>query len=241
MTKTAIFVEGQTELIFVREFLLKKFDYQNINLNCYTLFTDSKFIPTEHEFVSPNAESYFQIINIGNDKKVLKSILKREKYLFNSGFTKIIGLRDMYSKQYREIVKYSSIDPEVNQKFIASHNEQILKLENSENIHFHFAIMEIESWLLGIRELLTKVDSKLTNDFIKEQLSIDLNEVDPETTFFRPAKKLNAIFDLVGKSYGKSKSDVNSIVSLIKKEDYIDLKESPVCQSFTAFCDSIGL
>lgn len=37
MIKTAIFVEGQTELIIVREFLLKWFDY-GISLNCFNLF-----------------------------------------------------------------------------------------------------------------------------------------------------------------------------------------------------------
>ena len=240
MTKTAIFVEGQTELIFVREFLLRIFDYQNISISCYRLFTDNNLIPAEYEVQNKDAENHFQILHIGDDNSVLSRILKREKYLFKSGFTKIIGLRDMYSKQYREIVKDSSIDPTVNQKFIESHNEQISKLENSDSIHFHFAIMEVESWLLGIRTLLTKVDSKLTNDFIKEQLNIDLNELDPETAFFRPAKTLNAIFSLVGKSYGKSKSDVNTIVSQIEKSDYADLKASSICQSFTAFCDSIG-
>ena len=241
MTKTAIFVEGHTELIFVREFLLRIFDYQ-VDLDCYTLFTDGNFNPTEYKFPNPNAENHFQIINAGNDNAVLSRILKREKYLFNSGFTKIVGLRDMYSKQYREIVKDSSIDPEINQRFIESHSEQIsLKSENSDNIHFHFAIMEIEAWLLGIRKLLTKVDSKLTNDFIKEQLGIDLNELDPETAFFHPAKNLETIHDLVGKSYGKSKGDVNAIVGLIEKSDYVDLKQSPICQSFTTFYDSLLL
>jgi len=239
MTKTAIFVEGQTELIFVREFLLKKFDYQNINLNCYTLFTNSDFNPTDYKFPNPNAKNHFQLINVGNDNAVLSRILKREKHLFDTGFTKIIGLRDMYSKLYREEAKNALIDPAINQKFIESHNEQISKSENSDSIHFHFAIMEVESWLLGIRTLLTKIDSKLTNDFIKEQLDIDLKELDPETTFFHPAKTLEDIFALIGQDW-KKKGVVNSIVSRIEKSDYTDLRESSICQSFTGFCDSIG-
>jgi len=241
MTKTAIFVEGQTELIFVREFLLRIFEYQNISISCYTLHKDSELVPAEYEFRNKDAKNYFQILDAGNDNAVLSRILKREKYLFNNGFTKIIGLRDMYSKQYRETVKDASIDPAINQKFIESHNEQISNSDNSDSIHFHFAIMEIEAWLLGIRKLLIKIDGKLTNDFIKEELGIDLNELDPEIAFFHPTKTLESIYDLVGKSYGKSKSDVNAIVNLIDKEDYTSLHQHSFCNSFTAFYNSVLL
>ena len=112
MIKTAIFVEGQSELIFTRELLLKYFEYQNIHIECYTLFNDHNLNPTEYKYDNKNAAFYFQILNIGNDQKVISSILKREKYLFSKehGFHKIVGLRDMYSKEYREKVKKSVID-----------------------------------------------------------------------------------------------------------------------------------
>jgi hypothetical protein len=127
MIKTAIFVEGQSELIFVRELIIKMFDYQNVWIECYTLFNDTNLNPTEYSFRSPEFQFYFQILNIGNDKKVISSILKREKLLFGgtAPFQTIIGLRDMYSKEYREMAKDAKIDNALNRKFIENHNNTI--------------------------------------------------------------------------------------------------------------------
>lgn len=41
MKKVAVFVEGQAELILVRELLLKMYDYQDIGINCYNLICDN--------------------------------------------------------------------------------------------------------------------------------------------------------------------------------------------------------
>lgn len=41
MKKTAVFVEGKAELILIREFLLKMFEYQNIKIKCYALLNDN--------------------------------------------------------------------------------------------------------------------------------------------------------------------------------------------------------
>ena len=54
MRKIAIFVEGQTELIVVREYLLKWFNYENIEIECRTLFTDSKFHAFPYDFATPS-------------------------------------------------------------------------------------------------------------------------------------------------------------------------------------------
>jgi hypothetical protein len=169
MIKTAIFVEGQSELIFTRELLLKYFEYQNVWLECYNLFNDQDLNPTEYPFRNDSAKFYFQILNIGNDQKVLASILKREKYLFseNQGFHRIIGLRDMYSKEYREIVKNSSVDLKVNEKFIQTHQETIRKKSlHSEKINFHFAIMELETWLLAISNIFERLHKGLNNELV---------------------------------------------------------------------------
>ena len=64
MKKIAIFVEGQTELIFVREYLLKQFEYQGIDLECRNLFKDEKIQSAEYDFPNNEAEIHFQIINV---------------------------------------------------------------------------------------------------------------------------------------------------------------------------------
>jgi hypothetical protein len=237
MIKTAIFVEGQTELIFIRELLLKIFEYQRIALECYTLFTDSNFNPTEYAFPNDKAEYFFQIINVGNDQSVLTRILRREKFMWDAGFSRIIRLRDMYSREYREEAHNHKIDPAINQKFIDGVRGQI----KSANIHFSFAIMEVEAWLLGLRKAFSKMNEKLTPAFIEEKLKVNLDTINPEEAFFHPANEVAAIFGLVGRNYNKSKGDINAIVSFIAREDYFELMESGRCDSFKEFMNFLDL
>ena len=243
MRKVAIFVEGHTELIFVREFLLRIFDYQNISLECYNLFTDYNFHETDYSFSNiehHEAVFYFQIINVGNDNAVLSRILKREKYMWNSGFHTIIGLRDMYGKSYREEAKNAQIYEELNQLFKEGTQEQIDKLAIQPNkIHFLFAIMEVEAWFLGFEDIFEQIDEKLTAEYINEKLGFNLRNINPETAFFHPADTLNDIYALANLAYKKKSKEINSLVSKIEKDDYALLDMSDKCASFSEFYDII--
>lgn len=237
MRKIAIFVEGQTELIFVREYLLKIHDYQGIRIGCYTLFTDTALLPAEYDFGPLDAPIYFQIMNVGMDGNVLSRILSREKFLIHQGFSLIVGLRDMYSKDYRSSCPSASIDGELNRKFKAGTNATIQsKAADPTRIHFQFAIMETEAWLLGEPIIFERINPLLTVEYISASTGFDLAESDPETTIYHPAKFLDQIMRLNGGSgYDKSKGEVNSIVSHIFKEDIHALIDSGKCASFVEF------
>jgi len=238
MNKTAIFVEGQTELILIREFLLKWFGY-NISINCFNLFKKGKLTFAEYEFSNPNSDKYFQIINVGNDTVVLQRILDQEQYLFKNGFKKIIGLRDMYSLAYRKTVKDHLIDEKINQKFIEIHSRELKAIsKNAEKIHFHFAIMEIETWLWGLTKVFQKIDAKLTKDYIAKTTNFNIED-DPEKWLFHPSKTLTELLNSVGKSYNKSKGDASSIESHIEKQDYERLLQSDKCEAFNSFVNSV--
>lgn len=237
MIKTVVFVEGQTELIFVRELLLKVFQYQDIKLDCYELFSKTER-KTDFPFSDPNASYYFQIVNVGNDNSVLSRMLAREGRLKESGFKRIIGLRDMYSERYRKnCSKPQTIDKDLNNRFLDEHRKQI----KSDDMFISFAIMEIEAWLLAFRNSLERMNPKLTRYFIQEQLNIDLEETDPEETFFQPTKILDSIFRLVGMEYKKEKGEINSIVGYIERDDYFQLMEGGKCNSFKEFYNYLQL
>ncbi len=243
--KTAIFVEGQTELVFVREYILKKFDYQNIGIECYTLFTDSNFNTSEYPFPNKeeavNAENYFQVINVGNDNAVITRILNREKYLWNVGFSRIIGLRDMYSKSYRETAKeVGKIDFDLNEEFKQTTKKQIAKkAEKPNQIDFTFAIMEAESWILGFHHCFEKINPLLTVDYINEHLGFNLETINPETTFFHPAKIMEQIYELANETYKKSKGNIEAIMVSLQKEDFEMLRNSNKCASFEEFASFV--
>jgi len=157
MVKTAIFVEGQTELIFVKEMLLKLFEYHNIDIDFYVLQKGGNWGSTEYPITNPTATYHFTVINAGGDGAVLSRILERESFIWSGGFGRIIGLRDMYSQEYRERTKGRGIDETTNQTLIKFYRNRIdTKAQYPDKIFFSFAIMEIEAWLLGIPAIFEK-------------------------------------------------------------------------------------
>ncbi len=241
MKKIAIFVEGQSELIFVREYLLKQFEYQGIDLECRNLFRDERIQSAEYDFPNTEATFHFQIINVGNDTSVLQRILNREQLLWNAGYERIIGLRDMYSSDYIEAMKQPrEIKPELNHKFIEGTNKTLeQKAIKPQNIKFHFAIMELEAWFLGIPKLWER--KGISNQSIKEKTGLDLSEIDPETTFLHPAEIIKDILKIINEPYRKQASEVESLVSYTTKQDFEDLQNSQKCTSFKEFTSNLTI
>jgi len=218
--KIALFVEGQTEYIFVREFLLKWYGYESslLGYDCYTLYA-SKLESVNRAFGSKESENYYLIIRVNNDARVLSQILKQSEGLVGRGYSLVVGLRDMYCQQYRNHAKHHAIDENLNQKFKKAVQEEIDKSPVAANISFHFAIMEVEAWMLGLRG--------------------KSGEADPETTFFHPCDQLRTERQSEGKNYDKSESDVESVCSDFSKATYEWLLTSTKCQSFKDFIAAI--
>ena len=238
MRKVAIFVEGQTEQIFVRECLLRLWEYQNVQLECRTLFTDHQYNYAEYDFPNPDAGFHFEIINVGNDNAVLPRILRREQYLWNQGFELILGLRDMYSKDYRELNANSpgKINVELIQKFLQGAAATVkAKSSRPEKIVIHFAIMEVEAWFIGMYHYLERHHEMLTTDHIHLELGFDLQNCDPETDVYHPTDTLDSIYRLIGERYGKSRGEIEAILAHLQKEDLRGLAISGKCASFARF------
>lgn len=87
--KLAVFVEGQTELIFVREFLKQWYNYDAnmVGFDCYKLLAN-EFCDAEYRYGNEESENYFFIVNVGNDGSVLSSIKKR--MVFTDDFINLI-------------------------------------------------------------------------------------------------------------------------------------------------------
>jgi hypothetical protein len=236
MKKVAIFVEGQAEQIFIRNLLYHLINPSKFSFGCLRLQAG-----IEHEvpypFPNPNAEVHFQIVNVQGDEGVLSAIREREELLFNTGFTRIIGLRDMYSKAYRK--RSRRVDSGVTEAFTKGANDTISRMKNPDKIRFYFSIMELEAWWLGMYNLFSKIDGRLTPPFIEDKLSYNLPEIDPQREFFHPAQEVDKIFRLVDSSYGKSRDDVERITSKIDSSDIDNATENKRCERFGAFCEEL--
>ena len=237
--KTAVFVEGQTELVFVRETLVKWFDYDvsRLGFDCYSL-QNNEFQDVSYNLGTTDSENYFMIVSVGNDNSVLSKIRARILHLKKLDYQLVIGLRDMYSSQYIKDAKERRIVPEINQMHIDAANQLIEESGEADRIRLHFAIMEVEAWLLGMSQYLLAVNDKLTHTFIKKETNLDLSE-DPETNFFHPAANLDKIYRLVGKTYDKHLSDISSVMAKLRKDDILSLIHSGHCATFKSFMETL--
>lgn len=237
--KIAIFVEGQTEYIFVRDFLCAWYEYdvQKLGLECYQFNGNNKnTIP--YPFGSKDSENFYLIYNVGNDRSVVSKMLKEVPRLQNCGYNQIVGLNDMYGDDYHASVKNRQIDINIIQKFKNERNRVIQMKKLDHLVKSYFAIMEVEAWFLGMYEYLQTIDPRLTPELIKAKLGTDVTD-DPEVTVYHPAKLLNDIYNLVGKNYDKHEREICAITSVLSKTSYTELRKSGKCQSFKDFTDNI--
>ncbi len=237
MKKVAIFTEGQTELIFIRYLAGIEFGWDKISVRCISLArSDNSLAGLNCE--NPQADFLFQIIEVGNDEGVLSKIKELEKRLLKSGFEKIFGLRDIYSEAYLKRVG-RKIVPDIINRFIESTMLIVQNMSSPDKVKFHFAIMEVEAWFLGICNIFEKINTKLTVQYIAEKLQFNLDEIDPQEKFVRPSEKVNQIFQLIGRKYDKSRGDVEIICREIDRNDIQAILESNRCQSFKGFYTDI--
>lgn len=225
--KVALFVEGLAEQVFVRDFLIKWYDWDinKVGLACYKLHAGNEYEPP-YQHGTVDSENYFQIFNVGNDSSVLSVMLDRADRLHNAGYSLVVGLRDMFSKVYHQKTFQKNneriIDPELNERFIQSAKEEIEASSKPLELQMHYAIMEVEAWLLGMPKFMEHLQ--------------DIN--DPETDTYHPAEKLKELMEAMGSGYDKHSKDVESIIGNLDKKDYLTLYESGRCQSFRKFVDA---
>lgn len=237
MKKIAIFTEGQTELIFVRRLLQLSIDNSRLSFECLELSGHSVWhVP--YTYTSPAGDVFITIFNVSNDERVMSAIDEREKGLIGAGYDTIIGLRDMYSQDYRQRSEGVN-DDSVNMEITNGHNKAISKMMNADKIRLYFATMEIEAWFLGMYNVLERMNPKMTVAFIQSERGYCLSTIDPQTLFFHPSSELAAIFSLFGEKYTKKFDQVEAICSQLRGSDFEDAKANGRCSSFSAFHDEI--
>lgn len=238
MIKVAIFTEGQSELIFVRELLLRLVDASRIWLQCLELLSHRlSDVEFEHRCVEP--EVFFLLVDVHGDEGVLSSIKEREINLVEKGgYERILGLRDMYCEQY---LKNSpgNIDDRVSAMIIDNCELVIQNMRYNDRIKILFAIMELEAWFLAMYNLFKKIDSLLSVDYIKNQTAIDLKDKDPEKEFYRPSQEVDTILNLCGMEYKKKKSEIENIAGKMVATDLVDARENDRCRHLGKFLEEI--
>jgi len=212
MKKIAFYVEGQTEQFFINKLLIEIAGRKNIAIELKK-FGGKNNVPTNTIFPKSVANAshpqYSALIyDCGGDTAVKPRILDDYATLMASGYVKIIGIRDLFP--LTDLLKL----------------ENYLKFGNGTNIpplpdksQIIVAVHEIEAWFLSEFTHFSKLDDRLTTDYIKCECGIDPC-IDDMTLLPNPAVNMKEIYELVGKHYTKNKKHVEHTVECL---DYANI------------------
>ena len=217
-------MEGQTELLFV-EWLIKNIAGAKKILITKKEATGGKRNSRQLSQITGKSENlidqcedteyYILIVNCGNDGKVKSDILDHHVKLSESGYGKIIGIRDVYPD-----AKYVEI-PQLR----AGYNKGLPA--GTPVISFIFAVMELEAWLIAEYTHFCKIHPNITPERIKHECGIDVFK-DDITQREKPSADLTNIYWLEMIPYDKSNKQVTTLLSAM---DFYHLKNT-ICLKF---------
>ena len=211
MKKMAIFVEGETELCFIDRLLREIVNEKNLQIvlvrasggarsaRMYTVVADSGS--------GSDKNFYIRIINSGTDNRVGSDIRDNYENLMNTGFSAIIGVRDVYPDflladlpnlrtglRYRLRTKPVSVD-------------------------FVLGVMEIEAWFLAEHTHFSRIHPRLSASRIATMHGFDPS-LDDMQLRVNPALDLHNAYSLEGSAYQKKSRQIQRTVGTL---DYAEM------------------
>ncbi len=209
MKKIAFFVEGQTEMYFVNKLLKEVAGYKKMSVNLLQRRGGGRVqmyeIAVEQPHENPSTPQYEALIfDCGNDEKVASDMKELAENLTNLGYSEIVGLRDLYPET--DLVRMRR-----GIRFFLS------------TIPNHFvpcslivAIREIEDWFLVEKDHYCCIDINLTEELILSSMIGFTPFTDDMSIRHNSASEdLRTIYQLVGKSYNKTKTKVERTVNCL--------------------------
>src|SRR5262245_51035946 len=140
MDKLAVFVEGQTEQIFVQKLILEMAGSRKIHIDTVHGYGGAihprAFVEVQAHRPDPAKRYYVIIYDSGTDSRVLSDVREHYPTLIDQGYKDIVALRDVHPQTAADI-------PTIRSEFD--------KYVQKRPIHplLALAVMEIESWFIG--------------------------------------------------------------------------------------------
>lgn len=205
MRRLAIFVEGQTEAIFLEKLVTEIAGENQVRIERQEARGGGEGIRTL-ELVAREediGQKYYVLIkDCGADNRVKSDIRDQYDSLVREGYDAIIGIRDVFPD-----VAYEEV-PKLRRNLAFG-----LKTEPVEVV-IALAIMEIEAWFISEHTHFARVSRKLTLQRIKEAVGFDPSQGNVELRP-HPAEDLHAIYGLAGLGYTKGKANVERTVDAL--------------------------
>ncbi|MCH9052514.1 MAG: DUF4276 family protein [Proteobacteria bacterium] len=215
MKKLAVFLEGQTERLFVESLIQYSARNSRVQIQSKRGNLGRKhqriFFEVSAKNIGTGNDFYILVIDSGSDNNVISDIKELYQNLVKQDFSLVVGFRDVrpdFSR--REISKlrrglYSSIPA-------------VPKLP----VEFRLAIMEVEAWFLAENTHFKRFDRRLTRAKIEAELGFFPDDNISETRDF-PSDDLDRIHKTIGKRYDKSYAVVSNVISSLNYQNLVDL------------------
>ena len=209
MKKVAIFVEGQTEQLFMEKVIKEIMGMHGFSIKNYKFIGGKNYIRKALLLTTfknnENIDFFFIIYDCGGDESVKSDICERIESLKYASFTHVIGLRDVF--------------PETDINKIKHYLYYGLPAIKDISTNIILAINEIEAWFLAEETHYPKISKKLNIQIVNETASIDVSKDDTQVIIC-PSDTLKQIYIKGGTTYDKSKEKVERTVNYL---DYDNL------------------
>jgi hypothetical protein len=212
MRKLAIFVEGRTEVLFLDR-LIRAVAGPEVQIQ-RAMATGGASSGRTLEIIKSDtnqgASYYVLLVNSGTDSRVKSDIRDRYDGLINSGYSRIIGLRDAY--------------PTVERKDLSKLREGLMlgMKDQPITVLFVLAVMEVEAWFIAEYNHFRKIHPGLTLEAIKRCCGFDPSANDMQA-LAHPSEELSKIYRLKGKGYSKrGRNTERTIVALDIAKIYLE-------------------
>ena len=215
--KIAVFVEGLTELEFVQSLIKDICGQRGITFEIREQFK-GKLVLVRID-IAHGATTHITIVNCHSDEQVKTRLRDAYPSLVTSGYTHVIGLRDVYPFNSADI-------PKIQGALLVGIPTGPIPTE------MHLAIMEVESWFLDEITHFESIDPALSHQFMASAGFDVVNTMGAD--WAHPAKTLDDIYRLSGKRYRKKSSHIRRTVDALSPEElYVTVRgRSP---SFNGF------
>lgn len=203
MRKLAIFVEGLTEQILVRQLLQSVLDQNRIAIQTVKITgghnVRMSFTVMRAAHVEQRTDYYIMVYDCGGETNVKGYLMAHRDKLVSSGYSAVFGLRDVFPNFQREEVP----------KLLKGLNYRLP--QKGAHTQIYLAIMETEAWFLGEYRHLKKVSPRLSPEYIQKRLGFNPRTGNMEDRD-HPSADMKAVYHLAGHDYTKKRDRLNAVV-----------------------------